>query len=58
MGKFVFGKSRKHFPTMFSTLSKTQRVILATILLSSANAFNFITSKNLSFGKELTLQEL
>ena len=29
-----------HFPIMFSTLSKTKIVILATLMLLSANAFN------------------
>ena len=44
------------FPTMFSTLSKTDIIILATFYLSSANPLNLIQSKNLSFGKELKEQ--
>ena len=43
------------FPTLFSTLSKKEYVILATFNLSSANAFKLVTSKILSFGKGLTL---
>ena len=38
---------------MFSTLSKRAIVILATHDLSSANAFNLVPSKSLSFGKGL-----
>ena len=41
------------FSTMFSTLSKTEIIIWATFILSSANAFNLVTSRILSFGKEL-----
>ena len=37
------------------TLSKREILILATFNLSSANAFNLVTSKILSFGKGLTL---
>ena len=33
------------FPTVFSTLSKREIIILATFNLSSANAFNLVTSK-------------
>ena len=50
------GKRRKcllPFRTMFSTLSKTEIVIYVTFILSFANAFSFIKSKKLSFGKEL-----
>ena len=36
------------FPTMFSTLSKTEMIILVTFNLSSANAFNLVWSKILS----------
>ena len=39
--------------TMFSTLSKTEIIIWATFILSSANAFNLVTSKILLFGIEL-----
>ena len=42
----------QHFPTMFSTLSKTEIIIWATFILSSATAFNLVTSKILLFGKE------
>ena len=41
------------FLTMFSTLSETEMIIFATSNLSSANVFNFIKTKLLSFGKEL-----
>ena len=33
------------FPTMFSTLSKTELIIFVTFKLSSANAFNLVWSK-------------
>ena len=36
------------FPTVFSTLSKKEILILATFILSSANAFDLVTSKLLS----------
>ena len=39
---------------MFSTLSKTEMIILATFNLSSANAFNLDRSRMLLFGQELT----
>ena len=42
------------FPTVFSTLSQREIVILAIFNLSSANAFNLVMS-NLPFGKVLTL---
>ena len=38
---------------MFSTLSKTGIIILATFIVSSANALNLVMSKILSFGIEL-----
>ena len=38
---------------MFPTLSKREIIILATFNFTSANAFNFVQSKILSFGKEL-----
>ena len=38
------------FPTMFSTLSKTEIIIFVTFNLSSANAFNLVWSKILSRG--------
>ena len=41
------------FPTVFSTLSKREIVILAKFTMSSASAFNLVTSRILSFGKEL-----
>ena len=41
------------FPTMFSTLLKTDIIILGTFYLSSANALNLVKSKKLLFGKEL-----
>ena len=37
---------------MFTTLSKTDIIILATFILSSANAFNLVVSKILLYGKE------
>ena len=39
------------FPTMFSTLSLTEIIILATYNLSSASAFNLVLSKNLLLDK-------
>ena len=39
--------------SVFSTLSKREIVILATLNLLTANASNLIQSKILSFGKEL-----
>ena len=39
---------------MFSTLSKTEIIIVATFNMSSANALNLAQSKTLSFGKDLT----
>ena len=47
----IFSFSR----SVFSTLSKRENIILATFNLSSTNAFNFVTSKILSFGKELRM---
>ena len=41
------------FPTMFSSLSKTKVIILATFNFSSANGFSLDQSRILSFGKEL-----
>ena len=40
---------------MFSTLPRKNFNLPVTFILSSANAFNLDQSKNLSFGKELTL---
>ena len=45
-----------HFPIRFSTLSK--ELLLFQQHLSSANAFNLVMSKNLSFGKELVVTKL
>ena len=45
------------FPTMFSTLSRREIIILATFDLSSAHALNLVNSKILSFGKDLTLSK-
>ena len=42
------------FLTMFSTLSQTDIVILATLNLSSANAFNLVKAKLLAFGEDIT----
>ena len=42
-----------HFPTVFSTRSKTEIIILATFNLLSANALNLDKSKFLSSGEEL-----
>ena len=41
------------FP-VFSTLSRREIITLAMFNLTSANAFNLVTSKLLSFGKGLT----
>ena len=43
------------FPTMFLIQSATEIIILATLNLSSADAFNFTHSKMLSVGKEKPL---
>ena len=54
--KTLWEKKKKHFspsPTVFSTLSKREIIILATFNLSSASALNLAMSKILSFGKEL-----
>ena len=40
-----------HFPQGFLLLSQREIVILAMYNLSSANAFNLVMSRNLSFGK-------
>ena len=64
LGKKPFEKEKKEkllvqaispFPTMFSTLSKTEIIIFVTFNLSSANAFNLVWSKILSSGNGLTL---
>ena len=41
------------FPRMFYMLSKTEIIISASSILSSANVFNLVQSKILSFAKEL-----
>ena len=41
------------FPKVYSALSNREIIILATCNLLSANAFNFVTSKILLFGKDL-----
>ena len=43
------------FPTMFSTLSKTEVIIFVIFDLSSANAFSLVWSKILLCGNELSL---
>ena len=43
---------------MLSSLSRTNFNFLVRFILSSANAFNFDQSKNLSFGKELSLDKM
>ena len=45
------------FPTVFSTLSKREIIILANYNLSSANAFNLVKSKTLSFGNGIILSQ-
>ena len=45
------------FPTMFSTLSKTEIIIFVTFNLSSANALNLVRPKILSCGKGLILYQ-
>ena len=40
---------------MFPKQSRTEIIISATFILWSANAFNLVTSKVLSVGKDLTL---
>ena len=44
------------FPQCFQLLSQREIVILATFNLSTANAFDLVMSKNLSFGKGLKSQ--
>ena len=44
------------FLAVFSTQSKREILILATLNLLSASAFNLVTSKILLFGKELKEQ--
>ena len=46
-------KAMSPFPTMFSTLSKTEFIIFVTFNLSSANAFNLVWSKILLCGNGL-----
>ena len=41
---------------VFSTLSKTEVITLATPDLSSVNALSFVNSKNLSFVKDLRVE--
>ena len=43
---------KKPFPTMFSTISKTKIVILATCKLLSPNDLNLVLPKKLSLGKD------
>ena len=45
------------FPKMLSTLSKTETTIFVTFNLSSANAFNLVWSKILSYGKIKHIQQ-
>ena len=45
------------FPTVFSTLSKREIIILIIFNMSSAKAFNFDKSNILSFGKELKVSK-
>ena len=52
------GPSIFSFPTVFSTLSKREILILATFDLSSANAFKLVKSKILSNGKGLINNKL
>ena len=52
-GKKILVASIFSFLGMFSTLSKTEIVFLATLNLLSANAVCFVNAKILSFGKEL-----
>ena len=48
----------EHAGYQFSTLSEREFVIIARLNLSSANASNLVMSKNLSFGKGLTLYHI
>ena len=45
------------FPTVFSTLPRTNFHFSVTFILSSANAFNLDQSKNLLFGKKLKVNK-
>ena len=50
----------QHFPLfpVFSTLSQGEIITLVMDNLLSANAFHLVISKNLSFGKRLTLYQM
>ena len=50
----VENTGNQHFLTMFSILSKTEFINLATFILSFANALKLYESKILLIGKELT----
>ena len=45
------------FPTMFSTLSTSKTIILATFILLSANVFNLDQAEILSFGKDFNTEQ-
>ena len=49
----IVGKGFSAFPTMFSTVSKTEMIISITFNLSPANAFNLVQFKILSCGNRL-----
>ena len=54
--KKIVGKGEiSPFPSMYSTLSKTEMTIFVTFKLSYANAFNLVWSKILSCGNVLKL---
>ena len=48
---------KEAFPTMFSTLLKTEMIFYVTFILSSANAFNLDKVRFLSSGNGLTLSQ-
>ena len=54
----LFVQAISPFPTMFSTVSKTEIIIFVTFNLSSANAVNLVWSKILLCGNGLSMQIL
>ena len=54
----LWTKEKMLAPRMFSTLSKTEIIILATFNLTSANAFSLIQSKILWFRIEVKLVKI
>ena len=53
----IVGKGKNAFPTLFFNLPKTNFNFSVTFGLSSADPFSLVMSKNLLFGKGLTLSQ-